>query len=381
MAFSTQQGSGASDRTSFVGTTGVDSIVFEGNTQNFFVGANAANDLIAFDNVGALETGTYIDGEIKGGAGNDSIVDFGGVNLVGTWLNGNGGDDLLGGAGTLNAFNSTVQGGGGDDTLTIGNGTDTIFNGNKADDTISIQGIVNASTIAGGQGDDTLTTANPASVTNTSFLLGAGVDSFIEGAANDIGAGNTFDGGAGADTITMNVATGAVVTINGDAGADAISGAAGVDALDGGADNDVITGAGAADSLTGGTGGDTFNYNLLADSGVVATGVVDTITDFATASDTIATGALLTTAGGFVAGGGTAAGFATYALALAGANATNAANMSVTTVAVGAGTSWTAYLMGASVGAATDFVVQLGATGSFATANAANLAFVAGDLT
>ena len=74
MAFTTQRGSGANDVTSFVGTSGVDSIVFEGNTQNFFLGAQEANDFIAFDNVNALQTGTYTNGTMKGGAGADSFV-------------------------------------------------------------------------------------------------------------------------------------------------------------------------------------------------------------------------------------------------------------------------------------------------------------------
>lgn len=185
LAFSTQQGSGANDTTSFVGTTGVDSIVFEGNTQNFFVGANADNDLIGFDNVAFLTTGTYTSGVVKGGAGNDSINAFNGVQLVGTWVNGNGGDDIIGnvGANTMDILNSTVQGGAGEDTITVNAATGALINGNKDDDTIGLSGLVNSSTIGGGQGEDAIATAAGNVTSNSSFLLGIADDTFTDAAA------------------------------------------------------------------------------------------------------------------------------------------------------------------------------------------------------
>jgi len=387
LAFSTITGSGASDVTSYVGTTGVDSIVFEGNTSNFFVGSNAANDLIAFDNVAALETGTYTAGTVKGGAGDDTFTDLAGVNLVGTWLNANGGDDVIGQGLAINALNSTVQGGQGEDNLLIGNGTGTIFNGNRDDDTVTVQGVVNTSTIGGGQGEDTIATGGAAvTVTNTSWLLGNDDDTFNETLVNDLGVGNTIDGGDGNDTITVVAATAADVTINGGAGVDQLNGGAGNDSFDGGDGSDRITGMTDNDVMTGGASADSFRYTAIAESigsaaGDLAAGTVDIITDFTTTSDNIATGALMTTAGGFNTGA--AAGYATFGAALTAANVLNGAVNEISVVAVGTGTTWTSYLMGVSAAGAvnvTDFVVQIGATNSYATVAAANAAFVAADL-
>jgi hypothetical protein len=68
------------------------------------------------------------------------------------------------------------------------------------------------------------------------------------------------------------------------AGADSISGLAGNDALNGGAGNDTLVGGAGSDVLTGGDGADRFVF----DSPVKADGDVDTVTDFASGSDTIA---------------------------------------------------------------------------------------------
>ena len=82
---------------------------------------------------------------------------------------------------------------------------------------------------------------------------------------------------------------------------------------------DSIVGGNGADTLTGGIGNDLFNYANTGQSGVVATGVVDRITDFATTVDDISG---LGVAGGalneFTAVAGTSGN--SYAQALAAAN-------------------------------------------------------------
>lgn len=390
MAFSTIQGSGGAPD-SFVGTSGVDSIVFEGNTNNFFVGAQQANDYIGFDNVAALETGTYTNGTLRGGAGIDNFQDlaggFGvpGINLVSTWLNGNSDDDIFGAnfAG-LRLISSTLQGGQGDDTMFVNGASNSLFNGNRDDDTLSFIGPVASSTIGGGQGDDTLTQTG-GTMTGSSLLLGDGDDTFTQ-TAGIFGANNTVEGGDGNDTITLLAATAADAVINGGAGTDAISAGAGDDTLDGGAGNDAITGLLGADTMTGGGGANAFIYTAIAESGNVATGDVDVITDFTTGADSIDQDGVFSIDGAEILANAVAT--ASYANALAAVNGALAvAGDQFAVVAVGRNNSWTSYLMGATapvapaVVATVNFVVQIGEIGAYATAAQAQAAFTGTDFT
>jgi hypothetical protein len=376
LAFSTQQGSGASDRTSFVGTTGIDSIVFEGNTSNFFVGANAANDAIAFDNVAALTTGTMTSGEVKGGLGVDSFLDLSvaGVNLVSTWVNGNGGNDSLGtnaAVGSLRGVNATIQGGAGDDNVFVGNSTNSIFNGNKNNDAVTVNGTVTRSTIGGGQGNDTIVTGGLAGtvVTTTEFLLGLGNDTITEAAANDLGAGNTIDGAAGNDTITIAGATTAGVVADGGAGNDTITGGTGVDTITGGDGNDSIIGGNGADVIATGTGSNRVVYTDAR--------AIDVVTGFTSNDVNTIDLSLLEAAGGtglnaaasnFTNGGGAAilAGGASTVLAVNGATTLTAANVLNFTVAGGLANA-----------AALDTALEAGGTGALTGGKGAGIANIA----
>lgn len=378
MAFSTQRGSGASDVTSYVGTSGVDSIVFEGNTQNFFLGAQQANDFIAFDNVNALQTGTYTNGTMKGGAGEDSFIELNNVNIVGSWIAGNAGDDIFGGAGAeLDVYNSTAQGGQGNDTINVGESTGTLVNGNRGNDTIELVGNIGTSTIGGGQGNDNIDFDGAATdvITNTSFLFGLGNDDFDYN-TGVIGDGNTFDGGDGNDNINL---TGAAneVTISGGDGTDALVGGGDDDVIDGGAGNDAITGLVGDDALTGGGGADAFIYTAAAQSGTdIGAGDIDVITDFTSASDTIDQSGAFSIDGnvGAVSGGN----YTAYSTALATV-AANIAQDRYSVVAVGTGSSWTSFLFGNSTTSGgnnrIDFAVQIGNTGAYATSAQAVAAF------
>ncbi|MEA3642716.1 MAG: calcium-binding protein, partial [Lamprobacter sp.] len=131
---------------------------------------------------------------------------------------------------------------------------------------------------------DTVTVA-AAGVTGKTFTL--------EGTnANDV---LTVQGTAGNDTIDMsNVTpdgtTPGVLSINGLAGNDTITGGAGNDTITGGAGNDTITGGAGIDTMTGGAGDDQFVINLTGDTGSTFA-TADTITDFKVAgADTIKTG-------------------------------------------------------------------------------------------
>jgi Ca2+-binding RTX toxin-like protein len=98
------------------------------------------------------------------------------------------------------------------------------------------------------------------------ITLAAGADTYV-----GTGSGaTTLSGGAGADSITTG------------SGADSVVGGDGNDTLIGGSGADSITGGAGADSLMGGADADTFIYTEVAQSGGSN---LDTITDFATASD------------------------------------------------------------------------------------------------
>jgi Ca2+-binding RTX toxin-like protein len=69
----------------------------------------------------------------------------------------------------------------------------------------------------------------------------------------------TVNGGGGADEIVVDTANLAAVTLNGDAGADAIIGSPGNDIINGGDDNDVLFGDGGNDRIAGDRGSDVMN--------------------------------------------------------------------------------------------------------------------------
>jgi len=97
-------------------------------------------------------------------------------------------------------------------------------------------------------------------------------------------------GAASADDITGSAT---VDTISGNGGNDVIVAGAGADTVDGGAGNDTITGGTGQDTMTGGSGKDIFKFALGSSEATNAK--PDTITDFATSSDTVTIS--LTTAG------------------------------------------------------------------------------------
>jgi len=179
---------------------------------------------------------------------------------------------------------------------------DVVDGAGRADLTGADSVQANSNTIDAGAGTDTV-------ILGTSVLSTETVD-VDDGAADVVfnaSAGATIDvdildtvisstgviiaGGAGA------VAVGAAGAITGTVGADTITGTAGIDTIDGGAGNDTISGGAGADVITGGTGADTLTGGADADDFILASGdtgatvaTADTITDFATGSDSIALG-------------------------------------------------------------------------------------------
>ena len=133
MAFSTIQGSGAAPD-SFVGTSGVDSILLQNVGKSVFLGAQADNDVIDFQSFTDLVSGYTL----KGGQGNDEFTALGsfefGTNISNSLINGNAGDDLI----DLSLVSSSsVFGGQGNDRF-FADLSNTVLNGNAGADTINV---------------------------------------------------------------------------------------------------------------------------------------------------------------------------------------------------------------------------------------------------
>lgn len=286
MAFTTIQGSAANDGTSFVGTSGVDSVLVQ-NEKNFFVGAQLAGDTIQYTDYTNVVSGATM----KGGQGNDAFDPTAAqINLNNAFINGNKDTDTFGTNVALGtATNTTLYGGQGNDTITFGNTIfSSVINGNKDTDVMTTAGITGGS-FYGGQGTDTL---NIVGATNTSVVQGdadndtlniqgtfagskvnggAGNDSINDGGVITTFATSTIHGGAGNDTITMsNTAANVGLTISADLGNDSAIATSNSDSISGGSGTDTLSGALGTDTLDGGAGVDTYRYAAAGTTSVDA---------------------------------------------------------------------------------------------------------------
>ena len=200
-----------------------------------------------------LDAGTATGDEI----GHDTISNFEGLlagagqdDIIGTdaaeEIHGNGGDDLIDGAGG----DDTLLGGNGSDHLSDGLGAD-IVRGEAGNDTVAAA-LDNANdTYDGGAGIDTLdySTALMSVVVNLVAASASGAEIGSDSVTNF----EVIKSGEGADEIIGSTAS---ESIFGNAGDDVISGGSGNDTLSGGAGNDVIADGEGADWVLAGTGDD-----------------------------------------------------------------------------------------------------------------------------
>ena len=235
-------------------------------------------------------SGTQLGDSILGDAGNDTFYGNGGDDTLNGGL---GNDSVDGGAGNdvikqaNGGDNDTLDGGTGQDTLdlsgstagwsidgvgvgTSGGSTFSLFNfevyiGSNFNDTIAENtgapppaGFID--TISAGDGDDlVITNGSPALA--DSFDGGAGNDtldfSLISGGvALDLGAG-TFTGHGAATNFENAIGGSGDDTITGEAGGNYLNGGTGNDSLDGLGGDDALVGSGGFDTLLGGAGDDT----------------------------------------------------------------------------------------------------------------------------
>ena len=238
----------ATDGVQDVGVAGADIVVRGG----------AGNDIL---NASALGN-TYNSLEIQGEAGDDLVTGGG----KGDTLGGGEGDDRVVGA----QGGDTMSGGAGNDQLVWnnGDGSDTM-DGDAGNDEIEVNGSANAGdefTIAPGAGGRTKFDR----VNLVPFTL----DTLAERmTVSGLGGNETMTGAAGLAgriLLTLNGNAGADALTGGD-GADRISGGEAADVVNGGAGDDNITGDRGADQMLGGAGDDVLEWNN-GDGSDVATG-------------------------------------------------------------------------------------------------------------
>lgn len=301
-------------RTSFLGTSGDDTVTAQGAfaNQSYYMNGGMGNDTL---------NGSSVADFLVGGSGDDALS--GGL----------GDDEFLGGAG-----NDAINGGDGDDIITGGFGDDSITGGNGVDTAFINLSTDGADSINLGTGNDVLQVSGAGQIrlTFTSGEVGNGNASDSNSLANQDGglavrmqaedgsdgltgpvsrvddegitfvaaAGTTFDvrdlptgtargdgfrvvvlgtsavaetltaanpalsyyinGGSGRDTITGGnvddfLVGGADVDIlDGGQGNDSLLGGTGIDQLFGGTGNDILDGGADTDFLVGGVGNDTY---------------------------------------------------------------------------------------------------------------------------
>jgi hypothetical protein len=237
LAFTTTAGAAG---VSLIGTSGVDvtELAPSSLVASIYIGAQAANDVVVVtasgedleanmgqgDDTFNANAAIELDAStVRGNDGDDTITFAVVSGLVDSFINGNAGDDTMS-AGSIDA--TTIQGGAGDDTISVGGtveppvapdpgvytlAVDSLINGNKDDDTISVFGETDGLTVRGGQGDDTI----------NSHLAQGAIEAFGDDGEDSIDTVNDFSdtltGGDGVDTFilganTNDLALGAPIT-------------------------------------------------------------------------------------------------------------------------------------------------------------------------
>jgi Ca2+-binding RTX toxin-like protein len=225
---------------------------------NIVVRGGAGNDNL---NASALGN-TYNSLEVQGEAGDDVVTGGGKADTLG---GGDGDDRVVGAQGA-----DVMSGGAGNDVLVWnnGDGSDTM-DGDAGNDEIEVNGSATA-------GDEF--TIAPGANGRTKFdrinLVPFTLDTLAERmTVSGLGGDDKATGApglAGRVLLTLNGNAGADVLTGGD-GADRISGGEAADVLDGGAGDDTITGDRGADQMLGGAGDDVLEWNN-GDGSDVATG-------------------------------------------------------------------------------------------------------------
>jgi Ca2+-binding RTX toxin-like protein/subtilisin-like proprotein convertase family protein len=210
----------------------------------------------------------------RGGAGTGDILSLfyatGGVTLnftgtgVGTFSGGGLGADGFTGIETVygSLFADNMTGSSGNEYFYLRDGAD-VANGGSGNDTID--GVAGNDNLSGASGNDTLNGGD-----DNDTLNGGNDDDTLNGGNHN----DTLNGSFGNDSL------------NGNAGDDTLNGFDGNDVLNGGSGLDLLRGGLGVDQMNGAADADVFDFDALAESGLIA-GSRDIITGFAIGVDDI----------------------------------------------------------------------------------------------
>jgi len=194
---------------------------------------------------------------LLGGAGNDAIIAH---DEVDDTILGAGGDDTIQSFGDFALSRDLLDGGAGDDSIVAYGGSHTLVGGAGAD---TLRGGTGLDILVGGSGADLMSGgAQVDTVTYAGSSAGVTVD-----LALGLGSGGDAAGDTLAADIENLVGTDDADRLAGGAGDNRLQGGAGNDTLLGDAGDDWLDGGTAADSMRGGVGDDTY---MLMDPGDVA---------------------------------------------------------------------------------------------------------------
>jgi Ca2+-binding RTX toxin-like protein len=290
--------------------TGADTVTLGSGNNNVNTGGGADTVIgdVALGDLVNLDAGNdnfdyraiAITGDVRGGAGTDTITvlaDAGAVNLNLNATSGNGvysGFENISASGangvitaTALATGSTITTGTANDDVTAGGAADSISTGD-GDDTVRIT----SSTYA----NDTLTGGNNTGAGDTLAITGGGTVDLSAGVtvsgfekvtidnsvanvftAHDAALAITVSGGSVGANITLGDGFAQGVTISG-TGNDTVVGGSGVNNINTGDGSDTVTNVGASDVVDLGAGSDTFGYQILGTASVHGGDGTDTIT-------------------------------------------------------------------------------------------------------
>jgi Ca2+-binding RTX toxin-like protein len=265
----------------FMSTTNVEILsIDEGNTSTNTLGAYFTASKIATVNLDPTHVSTIA------AAGTTSGVRYVAGGNQNEAITAGTGDDFFRFAQTATlTHQDVINGGAGTDTIEINNISNTNFTS-----VVDLQDVTKVEVVKtiDANGDDT-TTAEADTVTVT---INHNNTTLADNATDDADVVLAVDGSSITDTLDVFTVNASAISdvdymfnITGGAAADVLTGGGGVDTISGGSGADVITGGVGADTLTGGAGADDYAYVLTSSQSTNAK--MDTITDFATASDEI----------------------------------------------------------------------------------------------